>query len=126
MVKVIIMEQEFDKAEYEVGLVEINTTAARGHVVETKRMMQIIKLRFQSIVSNLPFNTLTKQCFINFIYYAVMFLNCIPDSQGISRHLSPRQIVTGQELDFNKHCKEKLSSLVEAHEDRVVTNTQHP
>ena len=39
MVKVILMYQEFDKAEDEVGLVEINTTAARGHVVETKRMM---------------------------------------------------------------------------------------
>ena len=29
MVKVIIMEQEFDKAEYEVGLVQIKTTVAR-------------------------------------------------------------------------------------------------
>ena len=32
MVNFILMDQEFDKVEDEVGSVEINTTAAREHV----------------------------------------------------------------------------------------------
>ena len=38
----------------------------------------------------------------------------------------PREIVTGRALDLNKHCKVQLGSYVEAHEDKVVTNTYHP
>ena len=48
------------------------------------------------------------------------------DSQGIFDHLSPRDNVVGRALDYNKHCKAQLSSYVDAHEDRVVTNTHKP
>ena len=50
----------------------------------------------------------------------------MPDLQGICEHFSPKEIVTGMALDFNNHCKAQLGLYVEAHEDKVVTNTQHP
>ena len=55
-----------------------------------------------------------------------MLLNCMLALQGISEHLYPREIVTVQYIDFNKHCKAQLGSHTEAHEDRVVTNTHNP
>ena len=43
MVNVIIMDQEFDKVEYEVRSVEINTAGAREHVGEIELMIRVIK-----------------------------------------------------------------------------------
>ena len=54
-----------------------------------------------------------------------MFLDFMPYLQGISKNFSPRDIVTGRSIDFNKHYKAQLGSYVEAHDDIVVTNTQH-
>ena len=50
----------------------------------------------------------------------------MPALQVISENLSPRYIVMGRWIDFNKHCKAQLGSHTEAHEDRVVTNTHNP
>ena len=55
-----------------------------------------------------------------------MLLNYMPYLRGISENFSPRELVTVRGLDFNKHCKARLGSYVEANEDIVVTNIQHP
>ena len=77
-------------------------------MVEIERMIQVIKKIFREIVSTLPFNTITKKFVIHLIYYAVMFLNCMLASQGISENLTPRYIVTVKRIDLNKHCKAQL------------------
>ena len=77
MVNVVLMDHEFDKVEDEVGLVEIDTAAAREHVGEIERMIRGIKEIFQEIVSTLPFNTLPKQFVIHLTYYIYMFLYCM-------------------------------------------------
>jgi len=45
VVRVILMDQEFDKVRDEVGLVEVNTTAAREHVAEIERFVRVVKER---------------------------------------------------------------------------------
>ena len=50
-------------------------------------------------------------CTINF------WLNSFPSNNGISDVLSPRAIVTGSSLDFNKHCQIEFGSYVQTHED---------
>ena len=55
-----------------------------------------------------------------------MFLDFMPYLQGISKNFSPRDIVTGRSIDFNKHYKAQLGSYVEANEDRAFTNNQNP
>ena len=37
------MDQEFDKVENKISLVEVNTSAAREHVGEIERMICVIK-----------------------------------------------------------------------------------
>ena len=77
-------------------------------------------------MSTLPFKTLPKSFFIHLIYYAIIFLNCIPESQYIYENFSLREIIIGRALDFNKHYKAQLGSYVEANEDRAFNNNQNP
>ena len=49
----------------------------------------------------------------------------MPSSQRISENLSHREIFIVRAVDSRNHCKAHLGSYVEAHEDRLLTNTQH-
>ena len=74
------MDQEFDKVESEVELVQINTTAER----EIKRGIRIIKERARGFISTCKFTVLPCQFVIHMIYFCVMWLNAIPKANGIS------------------------------------------
>jgi len=117
------MDQEFDKVENEIGLVEVNTSAAREHVGEIERMIRVIKERARGISATLPYSYLPRQMVIHLIYFVVLCLNSVPSALGISQVHSPREIVTWRGLDFNKHFKHQFGTYVEAHEDPVITNT---
>mgnify|MGYP000854466914 CR=1 FL=1 len=56
IVKVILMDEEFDKLENIIGLVEVNTSAAREHVGEIEHMIHVIKERAWGISATLPYS----------------------------------------------------------------------
>jgi hypothetical protein len=106
IVRLVMMDQEFDKVENIVDMVKINTTAAHKHVGKIKCNIRVIKERSCAIVSDLPYKILPKQVVIHFVYFLVLWLNSLPSAVGVSDKYSPCKIVTGCELDFNKHhCK---------------------
>ena len=105
IVRVIMMDQEFDKVEEACDMVEINTTAARKHVGEIERFICTIKEHSHALMSDLPYNILPRQITIHLVYFAVLWLNSLPAAAGVSEKYSPREIVLGRELDFDKHCK---------------------
>ncbi len=104
-------------------MVEINTTAAREHVGEIKRFIRTIKECSRTLVSDLPYNILPRQITIHLVYFAVLWLNSLPAAAGVSKKYSPREIVLGRKLNFDKHCKATFGSYVEAHKDPTITNT---
>jgi len=53
---------------------------------------------------------------VEIAYNAVFWLNCFPHKEGIHTTLSPRTIVTGSKIDFNKHCKLQFGTYVQMHE----------
>ena len=53
VVKVILMDQEFDKIETKVGLAEVNTTASREHVPKIKRVIRTSTEGYRSTVSKM-------------------------------------------------------------------------
>ena len=93
---------------------------------ELELMIRVIKEILQAIVPTLHFKNLPNNLFSLIISYAFMLLNCMSALQGISENFSSWEIVTRWANDFNKHCKVHIGSYVDAHEDRVVTNTYHP
>ena len=84
-----MMDQEFDKIEDICDKVEINTTAARKHVGEIKQYIRTIKERSCAIMSDLPYTILLRQVTIHLIYFAILWLNSLPASTGVSDKYSP-------------------------------------
>jgi hypothetical protein len=126
IVRVIMMDQEFDKVKDACNMVEINTTAARKHVGKIKCFIRTIKERSRALVSDLPYTPLPCQVVIHLVYFAVLWLNSLPAAAGVSDKYSPWEIVLGRKLDFEKHCKTTFGSYVKAHNDPTITNTMRP
>jgi hypothetical protein len=112
IIRVIMMDQEFDKVEDTNEMVEINTTAACKHVGEIKRYIRAAKERSRALVLNVPFTVLPHQVLIHLVYFAVLWLNSLPAAAGVSDKYSPHKIVLGREIDFSKHCKATFGSYV--------------
>ena len=126
IVRVILMDMEFEKVADDFDLIQVNTTAAREHVGEIERGIRVVKERARAVVSTLPYDLLHKQLVVHLIYFVVTWLNSFPAAQGISEKLSPREIVTQRQLSYETHCKAVFGSYVEAHDDHVITNTMKP
>ena len=47
----------------------------------------------------------------------VYWLNSVPSNTGVSPTMSPRTIITGQLLDYHKHCRYEFGKYVQTHEE---------
>jgi hypothetical protein len=92
IIKVVMMDQEFNKIEDNIKLVEINTTTAHKHVGRIKQLIRTIKEQSCALVSSLPYNVLPHQVIIHLVYFAVLWLNSIPASAGGLEINSPRKL----------------------------------
>ncbi len=122
------MDQEFEKLKEKIGLIEINTTAARKHVGEIERSNRMIQERSRAICSLLPYSILPKQVVIHMVYFVVTFLNCEAIKLGILDIFLPRELVLRQKLNWIKHFTNRGKALkfgehIEAHKDPNITNT---
>jgi hypothetical protein len=103
--------------------VTLNTTATIEHVPEIERQIRVIKERARAIRSTLPFKRMPNRMIVELINFVVLWLNAFPPSSGISKTYSPRTIMTGTTLDYNKHFKLPFGAYVETHEMNTPTNT---
>jgi hypothetical protein len=71
----------------------------------------------------LPFKIIPGRMIIDMIANAVLWINAFPPSSGVSKTFSPRTIMTGTALDFNKHCQIPFGAYAEVHEDNNIMNT---
>ena len=51
------------------------------------------------------FQGLPKNMIVELIFAQNYWLNMFPHKDGVYQDLSPRAIITGQDIDYNKHCK---------------------
>jgi hypothetical protein len=51
------------------------------------------------------------------VSYSVFWLNSFPALDGVSRTLSPRAIVVGSTISYDKHCRLEFGTYVQTHEE---------
>jgi hypothetical protein len=61
---------------------------------------------------------------ISLVSNAVFWLNAFPRSNGVSATLSPWYLITGKQLDYQKHVCLEFGSYVQTHEEH--TNDMRP
>jgi hypothetical protein len=96
--------------------IALNETANDEHVGEIERFIRTVKERMRAIYNTLPFNHMPPRIIIEMAKHSIFWLNSFPHPNGVSAELSPRTIITGQAVDFNRHCKYEFGEYVQTHE----------
>ena len=70
----------------------------------------------RAIYNTLPFRKIPTRLVAEMAKACVFWLNSLPPQSNFGNELSPRTIVTGQRLDFKRHCRFQFGEYVETHE----------
>jgi hypothetical protein len=105
---------------YDIGI-DLNIVGANEHVPEAERYIRTLKERMRCIYNTVPFKKMPARMIIGLAYGCVFWLNNFPAHDGVSSTLSPRNIMTGRNVDFNKHCKLEFGDYVQIHEEHDNT-----
>ena len=97
--------------------VTLNTTSRDEHVGDVERYIRTIKEHMRGVSNTIPFKRLTRNMVMELAKAVVYWLNSVPSNTGVSPTMSPRTIVTGQLLDYHKHCRYKFGEYVQTHEE---------
>ena len=87
MVKVLLLDMEFEKIMNDNNMAIMNTVGTREHVTDTERGILTMKESARCIVYELcrvDIKVLPKQVIIHPTYFVVMWINAGPNENGIS------------------------------------------
>jgi hypothetical protein len=114
-----LMDGEFEVLRGELSDlgVALNVAAPDEHVGDIERYIRTIKERMRAMYNTLPFERVPHRMIIEMAKSSVFWLNAFPNTRGVSHTLSPRTIVTGQTVDFNRHCTHQFGEYVQTHEE---------
>ena len=97
--------------------VTLNTTSRDEHVGDIERDIRTVKERMRGISNTIPFKRLTRNMVMELAKAVVYWLNSVPSNTGVTPMMSPRTIITGQLLDYHKHCCYEFGEYVQTHEE---------
>jgi len=95
-------------------------------VPEVEKFIRTIKERVRSVYNTLPFNPIPSRMMIQLVYNCTFWINSFPNEKGISKLMIPRTIVTGNHINYSKHCKLEFGEYVQTHEEHdntMITRT---
>jgi hypothetical protein len=104
----------------------VNLASANEHVPEIKRRIRVVKEQCQATRHSLPFETIPKLMMIHIVLNVVKLLNFFPTKGGVSDTLSPKTIMSGETLDFNKHLSLHIGQYCQVHEEDTPRDSQVP
>jgi hypothetical protein len=97
--------------------IQLNVVSNDEHVPEVERQIRTIKERTRCVYNTVPFKRMPSRMVVEMVHASVFWLNMFPASDGVSDVLSPRGIIVGLKLDYNKHCQLEFGSYVQVHEE---------
>jgi Reverse transcriptase (RNA-dependent DNA polymerase)/Zinc knuckle len=115
----VLMDGEFEVLRGDLSDlgITLNTTANNEHVGDIERYIRTVKERCRCVYNTVPFTQMPNRLVIEMVYHSIFWLNSFPHNNGVSKTLSPRAIVVGQSIDFNKHCQLEFGTYVQTHEE---------
>jgi hypothetical protein len=118
-VETLMMDGEFEPLRGELSIlgITLNTVSRGEHVPVAERRIRTLKERTRSAYNMLPFNKIPAQMTVQMVYSSNFWLNVFPPGDGVSREHSPRELITGMEIDYNKHCQLEYGAYAQVHEE---------
>ena len=118
-VELALMDGEFAHLHGELASmgVTLNDTLRDEHVGDVERFIRAINEQMRAIYNKLPFQKVPARLIVEMGKASVFWLNSVTQKNGLASELSPRTIVTGQKLDFKRHCRFQFGRYVQTHEE---------
>jgi hypothetical protein len=112
-IKSMLMDGEFVPLKHNLASagIALNTTAANEHVPKIERQIREIKERVCATRHTLPFKVIPLTMLIELMYSSTLWINALPPKGGVSNTLSPHNIMTGIQFDYQKHCRLQIWKL---------------
>ena len=101
----------------------LNVCVNDKHVPKVKRFIQMLKEWTHCMYHSVPFWRFPALMLKEMIYASVFWLDMFLAHDGVSDMLSPQMLMTGYDLDYNKHCHLQFRSYVQMHEEH--DNSMH-
>ena len=113
-----LMDGEFGHLRGEMADlgIALNETSRDEHVGDIERYIRTVKERMRAMYNTLPFSKIPARLVIEMAKASVFWLNGVPPKDYFGSNLSPRTIVTGQKLDYKRHCRYQFGEYVQTHE----------
>jgi hypothetical protein len=98
--------------------VALDSTGQDEHMGDVERYVQTVKERMRATYNTCPFTHMPAHLMMEMAKQAVFWLHSFPRADGVSDHMSPREIMTGQKLDYaGGHCRFEFGEHVQTHEE---------
>ena len=88
--------------------ISMNYSNAQDHVPAAKKNNRTIKEHFRVGLHRTGYDNIPKAMIISLAEYGTHKLNMFPARHGVSNYYSPLALVTGEVLDYNKHCQHEF------------------
>jgi hypothetical protein len=85
--------------------VTLNRCSREEHVPVAERRIHTLKERCRCICNTLLFKKLPGMLVVQIISTCNFWLNIFPPKDGISANINPRELITGDKIDYNKHIQ---------------------
>ena len=100
--------------------------AENKHVPDIERRIRVIFERCRATRHNLPFQIIPKLPTNNIVLNTVNMLNFFPMKGLISDSLIPKNIISGETLDFKNYLRLQLGNYCKVHKEDIPQNIQDP
>jgi hypothetical protein len=109
-------KMQLDTKSRELGEgADLNIAGNDEHVPQVERYIRTIKERARGMRNTLPFRKIPAVMIIEMVYASVFWLNTVPPVDGVTT-MSPRKLIAGQKLNYNKHCRLEFGAYTQTHE----------
>ena len=105
--------------------IQLNTVSNDEHVPEIEWQIRTLKERTRGIYCTLPFRKIPRCLIIEMLYAANYWLNMFPRKGGICQTMSPRTLLTGLTMNYNRHCQLEFGEYVQTHEEHDNSLNPH-
>jgi hypothetical protein len=106
------------------GVPIVNLASANEHVPKIKRRIRVVKERCRATRHSLPYERIPRLMTIHIVLNVVKLLNFFPTKGGVSDTLSPKNIMSGETLDFKKHLSLQIVQYCQVHEEDTPRYSQ--
>ncbi len=100
----------------------LNLASANEHVPEIERKNRVIQEWVRAVIYSIPFNSLTAWMLVHTVLFVTKQLNLFPVKGELLSKLSPKQIMSGEVVQY-KFCAISFGWYYQIHEEDQPRNS---